>query len=60
MTSGKRGEAVIGEGREEVAREVGVLMEDEDDLVRVEPSVPQVGVYRRPEIHESRFLLFST
>ena len=63
MTSGKRGEAVIGGGREEVAREVGVLVEDEDDLVRVKPSVPQVGVYRTewgPEIHESRFLLFST
>ena len=54
---------MVGGGREEVAREIGVLVEDEDDLVSVEPSVPQVGVNRTewgPEIHKSRFLLFST
>ena len=47
---------MVGGGGEEVAREDGVLVEDEDDLVRVEPAIPQVSVnstQRRPEIHES-------
>ena len=50
------GVAVVGGGTEEVAREIGVLVENEDDLVRVKPAIPQVRVnrtQRRPEIHES-------
>ena len=39
-----RGKAAIGGGGEEVSREEGVLLEDKDDLVTVEPSVPEAGV----------------
>ena len=55
--------SVVGGGRQEVSREVGVLVEDEDYLVRVEPTVPQVGVdcaQRGPKIYKSRLFFLPT
>ena len=39
------GEAAAGRGGQEVAGQEGVLLEDEDDLVGVEPAVPVAGVH---------------
>ena len=36
------GKPAIGGGSKEVSREEGVLLEDKDDLVTVEPAVPEV------------------
>ena len=38
------GKPAIGGGGKEVSREEGVLLEDKDDFVTVEPAVPEAGV----------------
>lgn len=43
-----RGKTAIGGGGEEVSREEGVLLEDKDNLVTVEPAVPPVNGAQGP------------
>ena len=46
---------MVGRGREKISREIGVLVENENDLVRVKPTVPEIGVdgaQRRPKVNQ--------
>ena len=36
--------SVVSRRREQISREISVLIEDKNNLVRVEPSIPQIGI----------------